>query len=108
MMKLREQVEKYEVPSIAENVTQVKRQADCFELTTDQGDTHTVASVILTVGRERRKLGLVHEEEWMGKGVSFCSTCDAPLHRGKVAAVVGGGDAAVKCTALLSKYADKV
>ena len=108
MMKLREQVEKYEVPSIAENVTQITRQADCFELTTDRGDTHTAASVILAVGRERRKLGLAHEEEWMGKGVSFCSTCDAPLHRGNVVAVVGGGDAAVKGAVLLSKYAEKV
>ena len=64
--------------------------------------------MILAVGRERRKLGLPHEEEWTGKGVSFCATCDAPLYRGKVAGVVGGGDAAVKGVVLLGKYADKV
>jgi len=40
--------------------------------------------------------------------VSFCSTCDAPLHRGNVVAVVGGGDAAVKGAVLLSKYAERV
>ena len=60
------------------------------------------------MGRERRKLGLEHEEEWTGKGVSFCSTCDAPLHRGNVVAVVGGGDAAIKGAVLLTKYAQKV
>ena len=69
---------------------------------------YRVTTVILAVGRERRKLGLQYEDEWTGKGVSFCSTCDAPLHRGNVVAVVGGGDAAVKGAVLLSKYADRV
>ena len=64
--------------------------------------------MILAVGRERRKLGLPREDEWTGRGVSFCAVCDAPLYRTKVAAVVGGGDAAVKGAVLLSKYADKV
>ena len=52
-------------------------------------------------------MGLEHEEEWTGKGVSFCSTCDAPLHRGNAVAVVGGGNAAVEGAVLLSKYAEK-
>jgi len=60
------------------------------------------------VGRERRSLGLEHEREWTGRGVSYCSTCDAPLHRGNAVAVVGGGDSAVKGAALLTKYARKV
>ena len=60
------------------------------------------------MGRERRKLGLEHEEEWTGRGVSFCSTCDAPLHRGNVVATVGGGNAAVEGAILLSKYARQV
>ena len=54
------------------------------------------------------RLGLEHEIEWTGKGVSFCSTCDAPLHRGNAVGVVGGGDAAVKGAVLLGKYADQV
>ena len=66
------------------------------------------ASVIIAVGRERRTLGLEHEEEWTGRGVSYCSVCDAPLHRGNAVAVVGGGDSAVKGATLLSKYADRV
>jgi thioredoxin reductase (NADPH) len=60
------------------------------------------------VGRERRRLGLEHEEEWTGRGVSFCSTCDAPLHRGNVVAVVGGGNAAVEGAVLIGKYAKQV
>ena len=81
---------------------------DCFELTTDEGNVYLGASMILAVGRERRTLGLEHETEWTGRGVSYCSTCDAPLHRDNVVGVVGGGDSAVKGAALLSKYARQV
>ena len=108
MMKFREQAEKYEVPIVDEDVTSITRESDCFELTTDQGNAYRAASVILAVGRERRKLRLEHEDEWTGRGVSFCSTCDAPLHRGNVVGVVGGGDSAVKGAVLLAKYARQV
>ena len=108
MMKFREQAEKYEVPIVDENVVSVIRTHECFEATTDQENVYRGASLILAVGRERRKLGLEHEDEWTGRGVSFCSTCDAPLHRGNVVGVVGGGDAAVKSAVLLGKYAQKV
>ena len=108
MMKFREQAEKYEVPTVGDKVEPIDRTAHCFEAKTGLGDTYQTTTVILAVGRERRKLGLQHEDEWTGRGVSFCSTCDAPLHRGNVVGVVGGGDAAVKGAVLLSKYARQV
>ena len=108
MLKFREQSEKYQVSVVDDKVDSIIRTAHCFEATTDLGDTCEAMTVILAVGRERRKLGLQHEDEWTGKGVSFCSTCDAPLHRDNVVAVVGGGDAAVKGAVLLSKYVRQV
>ncbi len=102
MMKFREQSEKYEVSVVDDKVESIDKSAHCFKATTDLGETYEATTVILAVGRERRKLGLQYEDEWTGKGVSFCSTCDAPLHRGNVVAVVGGGDAAVKGAVLLS------
>jgi thioredoxin reductase (NADPH) len=108
ILKFREQAEKYDVPIISEDVVKLSFGEGCFEATTDEGNIYQGASVILAVGRERRKLGLEHEEEWMGRGVSFCSTCDAPLHRGNVVGVVGGGDAATKGAVLLGKYAKQV
>lgn len=108
MLKFREQSEKYEVSVVDEKVTSIEKSAHCFEATTDLGDTYQATTVILAVGRERRKLGLQNEDEWTGKGVSFCSTCDAPVKRGNVVAVVDGGDAAVKGAVLLSKYAERV
>ena len=108
MMKFREQAEKYEVPIVDDKVESIDRTAHCFEARTGFGEIYRGTTVILAVGRERRKLGLQYEDEWIGKGVSFCSTCDAPLHRGNTVAVVGGGDAAVKGAVLLSKYAERV
>ena len=108
MMKFREQAEKYEVPIIEEDVSSIANNDGCFVLTTSEGSDYQAGAVVIAVGRERRKLGLLHEEEWTGRGVSFCSTCDAPLHRDNVVAVVGGGDAAVKGSVLLGKYARQV
>ncbi len=108
MMKFREQVERYDVPIVDDKVVEIKRDRHYFESKTATGETYGSSTVILSVGRERRKLGLRHEEEWIGKGVSFCSTCDAPLHRGNLVAVVGGGNAAVEGAVLLSKYAKEV
>ena len=107
MMNMKEQVQNYGVTVVDEGVEKVFRRGDCFEVTTTEG-VYTGIAVIIAIGRERRKLGLEHEDEWTGKGVSYCSTCDAPLYRGKTAGVVGGGDAAVKGAALLAKYADRV
>ena len=108
MLKMQEQVQKYDVPILNAKVEHVSRVDECFEAELSDGTEIHAASVILAVGRERRKLGLPHEEEWTGKGVSYCSTCDAPLYRGKVAAIVGGGNAAVEGAILTAKYATDV
>ncbi len=108
MLKMQEQVQKYDVPILNAKVEHVRRVDECFEAELSDGTEIHAASVILAVGRERRKLGLPHEEEWTGKGVSYCSTCDAPLYRGKVAAIVGGGNAAVEGAILTAKYATDV
>ena len=108
MMKFKEQAEQYDVPVIDDKVVSLSQNGHGFGATTAGGDVYTSRSVVLAVGRERRKIGLEHEEEWTGRGVSFCSTCDAPLHRGNTVAIVGGGNAAAEGAVLLGKYADQV
>lgn len=108
MMKFREAVDKYEVPVLDDKVVGINKSSDGFMTSTLSGDEYFGSSVIIAVGRERRTLGLEHEEEWTGMGVSYCSVCDAPMHRGNKVAVVGGGDSAIKGATLLSKYADQV
>ena len=109
MMKFKEQVYKLETPTENSNVTAVEKNGDVYRATLENGTQVDAISIILAVGRERRKLLLPHEEEWSGNGVSYCSTCDAPLYRNKkAAAVVGGGNAAVEGAVLLAKYAETV
>ena len=108
MMHFRDQAVKYDVPIIDDKVTKVVGVEGCYEVETEYSGTYLTQTVILAVGRERRKIGIANEEEWTGRGVSFCSVCDAPLHKDNVVAVVGGGNAAVEGAILLAKYATQV
>lgn len=107
MLKFKEQVDKYEVPVIDAALTAVENRGDHFLSTLSDGSTVESGAVIFAIGRERRKLGLEHEEAWTGRGVSYCSTCDAPLYRNKTGAVIGGGSAAVEGAILLGKYTNE-
>lgn len=64
--------------------------------------------VIVTTGRSPRKMGIPGEEEFSGRGISYCATCDAPLFKERVVMVVGGGDAAVEEALHLARFASKV
>ena len=108
MLKFKEQVGKYDVPIIDDKVDSVKKQENLFQVKTFGGEMFSAGTVILAVGRNRRTLNLKNEEEWVGRGVSYCSTCDAPMHKNNVVAIVGGGNAAVEGALLLSRYASTV
>ncbi len=76
-------------------------------LRTSKGDWRGEA-VIAAVGSSPRKLGVPGEKEMTGKGVSYCSLCDAPFYKGKEVVVVGGGDSAVGESLYLAQYASKI
>jgi len=65
-------------------------------------------SVIIASGSQFRKLGVPGEDKFVGKGISYCATCDGPLFKGKTVAVIGGGDSAVTEALYLSKFASSV
>ena len=65
-------------------------------------------AVILATGAKSRSLGVEKEEELVGKGISYCATCDGMFYRGKVVAVNGGGNTAVEDATFLSDYVQKV
>jgi len=65
-------------------------------------------TLIIALGTEKRKLNIAGEDKFIGKGVSYCATCDATFFKNKQVAVIGGGNSAVKAAVLLSKLASKV
>lgn len=79
-----------------------------FEVETDQGKSYEGKTIILATGARRRTLNVPGEEKLSGKGVSYCSTCDAPLFGGKKVAVVGGGNAGLEAVQDLFPYASEI
>jgi len=70
--------------------------------------TITAQAVIIATGAGPKRLGVPGEEQFFGKGISSCATCDGPFYRDRVVAAVGGGDTAVKESIFLTKFAKKV
>lgn len=79
-----------------------------FMVTTEAGATYHGKTVILAAGARRRKLNVPGEERLNGKGVAYCSTCDAPLFGGKKVVVIGGGNAGLEAVQDLFPYAAEV
>jgi len=78
-----------------------------FELSTDT-ETYQAKCVVLATGSVPAKLGIPGEDQFTGRGVSWCATCDAAFFKEKVVAVIGGGDAAVEEAMFLTKFARRV
>ena len=71
-------------------------------------DTYFTDAVIITTGSQRQKLGIPGEEEFRGRGVSYCAICDAAFYEGLRVAVVGGGNTAISEALHLAKFASQV
>jgi len=91
-----------------ESVTDIKKIEGIFHVYTDRNKEYEAKTVILTTGTERNKLMLPDEDKYLGKGLSYCATCDAMFYRDKTVAVVGGKNAAVMSASMLSDIAKKV
>ena len=90
-----------------EQVTGIEEAADHVVVRTGNG-SFDCGAVILATGAKNRSLGLVHEDEWVGKGISYCATCDGAFYKGKTVAVAGGGNTALEDALFLSNYCEKV
>ena len=105
--KLKNQVEKYGVEILKEKVIKIEKN-EFFKIKTESGKVFLSRSLIIATGTERKRLNIPGEKEFLGKGVSYCATCDAPFFKNKIVAVVGGSNSALMSADLLSKYAKKV
>lgn len=71
-------------------------------------EDYQAKAVILATGAKNRPLGLEHEKEWIGAGISYCAICDGMFYRGKEVAVAGGGNTALENAIFLTNYCRKV
>lgn len=89
-------------------VTKVEVDGANKKVTTDMGETYVAPVVVIGTGSDHRKLGVPGEEEFGGRGVSYCAVCDGAFFKGKHLVVVGGGDSAVEEGLCLTQLASKV
>lgn len=108
MDAMQKQAEKFGAEVILSDVTSVDFNSPVKRVTTEDGITYEADAVIVSTGSTVRKLGVPGEQEYSGRGVSYCATCDGFFFRGKPITVVGGGDSAFEEAQFLSRFGSSV
>lgn len=108
MEQMKAQAEHVGTNMISDTILNVDFSKRPFTATGDSGKTYTADTIVIATGAKARWLGLPSEQQFMGKGVSACATCDGFFFRGKEVAVVGGGNTAVEEALFLTNFCEKV
>ncbi len=95
------------IPYISDEIRNIERVDDHFELHSFF-QKFKAYSICIATGSERKKLGIPGEEEFVGRGVSYCATCDGPFYKDKNVCVIGGSDSAAKEALFLAQSVNKV
>ena len=96
------------VEVLMDTVASVSADGDYLRVAGEGGDSYLGKTVIMAAGSTLRTLGIPGEEEFLGRGVSHCASCDGPLYMGQTVAVVGGGDSAADEALTLTEYTERV
>ncbi len=109
LMKLfEEQVRKQDIQIELDRIISLYPASGGFAVKTMAEKQFSAKTVILAQGKEPKKLGVEREEEFLGRGLSVCATCDGPLFRDKIVSVVGGGNSAIQTAIEMAKIAREV
>ncbi|MFH2115445.1 MAG: FAD-dependent oxidoreductase, partial [Spirochaetota bacterium] len=101
---MRSQTEEFGAEIRSDSVSAIRKDGDVMSVETTDG-TIRAKAVVLATGAKHRHAGVKGEEEFAGRGVSYCATCDGPFFRDKDIVVVGGGDTAIEEAIFLTKFA---
>jgi thioredoxin reductase (NADPH) len=107
MMRFQEHCQEFGLEVVTGEVEGIEDQGDVKRVTID-GQSFRTRAVIITTGAEPRKLGVPGETEMVGRGVSYCATCDGAFFRDVPVAIIGGGDTAAEEALFLCRFASKV
>ncbi len=108
MQKMQKNAQNLGAEVLMDKVTEINKNGAFFDLKTESGKVFNSKSIILAIGTKHRKLGLKNESEFVGKGVSYCATCDAMFFKDKEVAILGGSDSANTASVYLSDIAKNV
>lgn len=108
MESMQQQAEKFGAEILLNDVTSVDFSSPIKRVTVDDGVTYEAEAVIVSTGSQVRKLDVPGEQEYSGRGVSYCATCDGFFFRGKPITVVGGGDSAFEEAQFLTRFGSSV
>ena len=108
MMPWPEQCQKFGLKHEMVEVIRISKDGDIFTIHKADGTTTQAHSVIVGTGSSPRRAGFTGEDEFFGKGVSTCATCDGFFYKAKEVAVIGGGDTALEEALYLAKICSKV
>lgn len=106
-MKFREHAETMGAQFAEGEVSELRLDGEEKEVVAE-GKVYQARAVIIAAGATHAKLGVPGEEKFIGRGVSYCATCDGAFFRNRVTAVVGGGDVAVEDAVFLARFCKKV
>jgi len=93
---------------LPKSVVNIKRDGDFFKIFTDDNGEYLSKVVLFATGTDRNKLAIPKEDSFLGKGLSYCATCDSMFYKNKIVAVVGGSSAATMAATMLSDVAKEV
>ena len=108
MVKMKKQAQRFGTEYVTGLVEEVDLSQRPFSLTCNNGQKYKSKTLILATGASAQYLGLPHEKELIGRGVSACATCDGFFFKDKIVHVVGGGDTAMEEALFLTKFATQV
>jgi thioredoxin reductase (NADPH) len=108
LCKGREQARRFGSELLEEEVVKLTKEGDAFVTVTDHGREIRSRAVILAVGISRSKLNVPGEKEFLGKGVSYCASCDAGFFKGRPVVIIGEESEAAESASLMADYASKV
>lgn len=106
--KMYEQAKSEGCVFVQESIKDIKQENGIFKLITDGGQEYQAKTVIFSIGTERNKLVIPNEDKYIGKGLSYCSTCDAMFYKDKIVGIVGGSSAATMSATMLSEIAKEI
>lgn len=102
------QAESFGAVMVRQNVSSLMKDGDGFKAVLESGDTVSCRAIILATGISRKKLGVPGEKEFLGKGVSYCASCDCNFYKGVPVMIVGNESEAAESAVLMTKYASEV